>query len=403
MLSQTSLLQRAGRIQSARPPCTLQLQSIAHTACISKALCAPTWRVQRSTSCSTTAENSTQHSKQRVQPCTALAGAAGGHHASEDEKFSKYLKLARIHNFIPSIALVVVGAWAGTGHKLAAMKSISVWLMGIISGGIAVASVVVNDYFDLKVDATNAPDKPLPSGAIAPDAALLLSSLLYCACLIAACLMEPTRLRSIVAFSAAATLLYTPLFKKVTAVKNVTVAVVIALAPLAGALAAGAGDAGLLRLLPATLFAFSSIMYREILMDMNDAEGDRAAGVWTLPVMLGKPAALVVALSSVLVGSGIALYRLVTSTSTLQELVANTDWYWLQQGLQGIGLTSYPASLNVLTVIGPVLALLMTSGRLLKLGYEVWCSKYSSDTVDRVVMECLTPVGWGIILLAAMG
>lgn len=42
------------------------------------------------------------------------------------------------------------------------------------------------------------------------------------------------------AFSAAVTLLYTPLFKKLTAIKNATVATVIALAPLAGALAAGA-------------------------------------------------------------------------------------------------------------------------------------------------------------------
>jgi hypothetical protein len=55
--------------------------------------------------------------------------------------------------------------------------------------------------------------------------------------------MEPSRLRSIVAFSAAATLLYTPLFKKLTAVKNATVATVVALAPLAGALAAGAVSA----------------------------------------------------------------------------------------------------------------------------------------------------------------
>jgi 4-hydroxybenzoate polyprenyltransferase len=36
--------------------------------------------------------------------------------------------------------------------------------MSLISAGIAVASVVVNDYFDLKLDTTNAPDKPLPSG-----------------------------------------------------------------------------------------------------------------------------------------------------------------------------------------------------------------------------------------------
>eukprot|EP00878_Enallax_costatus_P033269 GHUV01036679.1.p1 GENE.GHUV01036679.1~~GHUV01036679.1.p1 ORF type:complete len:183 (+),score=48.01 GHUV01036679.1:812-1360(+) len=156
------------------------------------------------------------------------------------EKLSTYMKLARIHNLAPSVILVIVGAWAGSGHRMSAVQSVSVWLMGLISGGMAVASVVVNDYFDLKIDATNAPDKPLPSGAITPDAALLLSSLIYCCCLIAACLMEPSRLRSIVAFSAAATLLYTPLFKRLTAIKNATVASVIALAPLAGALAAGA-------------------------------------------------------------------------------------------------------------------------------------------------------------------
>ena len=53
---------------------------------------------------------------------------------------------------------------AGTGHSLSAVQHWSVWFMSLISAGIAVASVVVNDYFDLKLDATNAPDKPLPSG-----------------------------------------------------------------------------------------------------------------------------------------------------------------------------------------------------------------------------------------------
>jgi 4-hydroxybenzoate polyprenyltransferase len=54
---------------------------------------------------------------------------------------------------------------AGSGHRMSAVQSISVWLMGLISGGMAIASCVVNDYFDLKIDASNAPDKPLPSGA----------------------------------------------------------------------------------------------------------------------------------------------------------------------------------------------------------------------------------------------
>lgn len=136
--------------------------------------------------------------------------------------------------------LLVLVAQASTGRSLAVLTSYHVWLVSLLSGGVAVASVVVNDYFDYKVDAQNAPTKPLPSGAVAPDVALLLSSIIYCAVLITACLMEPSGLRSIIAFSAAVTLLYTPVFKKLTAIKNATVATVIALAPLAGALAAGA-------------------------------------------------------------------------------------------------------------------------------------------------------------------
>lgn len=47
------------------------------------------------------------------------------------------------------------------------------------------------------------------------------------------------------------------------------------------------GHAGLQTVLPLCVYVFFGIMYREVLMDMNDAEGDRAASVWTLPVVHG--------------------------------------------------------------------------------------------------------------------
>lgn len=47
-------------------------------------------------------------------------------------------------------------------------------------------------------------------------------------------------MRVIVAWSAALTLLYTPLLKRMTGVKNMVVAAIIAASPLSGALAAGA-------------------------------------------------------------------------------------------------------------------------------------------------------------------
>ena len=47
-------------------------------------------------------------------------------------------------------------------------------------------------------------------------------------------------LRSVIAASAGLTILYTPVLKRMTAVKNLVVAAIIAASPLAGALAAGA-------------------------------------------------------------------------------------------------------------------------------------------------------------------
>ena len=43
-------------------------------------------------------------------------------------------------------------------------------------------------------------------------------------------------------------------------------------------------------------FTFLQIMHREILMDINDVDGDRAAGVLTLPVVFGACHHLIAAL-----------------------------------------------------------------------------------------------------------
>ena len=40
------------------------------------------------------------------------------------------------------------------------------------------------------------------------------------------------------------------------------------------------------------LFVFGGVFYREILMDLNDSEGDRRNRIWTLPVVFGEFAVL---------------------------------------------------------------------------------------------------------------
>ncbi len=101
---------------------------------------------------------------------------------------------------------------------------------------------------------------------------------------------------------------------------------------------------------------------------MNDQEGDRENGVYTLPVMLGKPRSLAVALG--LVVSGVAV---------------------VAKGLAARGLSS--AAL-------PLAGLGLLTGWLCWMAYGVANSGYEEKVVGTAVDESLQPVGLGLIMLA---
>ena len=162
----------------------------------------------------------------------------------------------------PSAACPVSPLQTGAGQTVLGLRHVAVWVMGLVSAGVSAASCILNDYWDCGVDSLNAPTKPLPAGLVSPDAALLLGGGIYAAVLVAACLMAHPGVRLIVAASATATLLYTPLLKRISFVKNATVAATIAAAPLAGALAAGAGRQGLHAVVMPCAFVFLAVMYR---------------------------------------------------------------------------------------------------------------------------------------------
>jgi 4-hydroxybenzoate polyprenyltransferase len=164
-------------------------------------------------------------------------------------------------------------------------------------------------------------------------------------------------------------------------------------------------------------------MFREILMDLNDAEGDRTAGVWTLPVLFGKPYALVCALGCLLAGSCAAAVKLMPavslSSAALAEssgdfarwLIGSPVWSWLEAGWGQLGLSAggWGSCMSVADLAGwlavamPVSVLLAAAGKLGRLAFGVWRSGFDTEVVGQAVDECLKPLGWGIILLAAMG
>lgn len=239
------------------------------------------------------------------------------HHQTTPFTFSQettaYLQLARAWNLVPSAFLVLAGGLAAA-PAAATLARARLWGAAAATGAIALASMVVNDYFDRGADAVNAPHKPLPSGRVPPDGALLFGGGLYLATLVAAAWMEPAALRFLVAGSAGVTLIYTPVLKRVPLVKTASVAAVIAAAPAAGAIAVAGPAAGIPVAAPAVAFAFAAVAHRELLMDTTDVAGDAAAGVATVPVLVGETGGIAAAAAlawAAAVGATVAALRAV--------------------------------------------------------------------------------------------
>lgn len=299
------------------------------------------------------------------------------------------MKMARLHNTVPSMLLVIVGAWAAAEHKVSVLLSGTVWLMAAVSSAVSAASMVVNDYFDYisGTDKINTPDKPLPAGTITPDLAVLYSSIVYMIVLIAACTMETGALRMLVAASAGVTMLYTPVLKRMTGVKNMVVAFVIASALVGGGLAAGMDPEGIKRIVAPTCFVFCGIMYREILMDISDRQGDAAAGVSTLPVVVGPARALTIASSCAVAGAASALCALWAAAAVKVAAAGATG-----------GLAAAVMWTRVLTCAGLVVG---ATARLLALDLKVRRSDFDHEVLAEAVEKCRVPIALSAIFLAA--
>ena len=290
-------------------------------------------------------------------------------------------KMARPINFLPSYLLVLLGAWAALGNS--AFFSAKVVIMGFLSTAIAGASCLINDYFDADVDLINAPAKPLPSGLISPEHALFTAAGSYIAVLFTACLLPDAKMRLIVAASAAITLLYSPILKRISLVKNAAVAATIAAAPLAGAIAAGAAGAHLRATLVPCAFLFLAVCYREILMDVLDMDGDAAAGVKTLPVLVGRNQALLIGLI------------LLTACLALTLFTAfhghGFAWIWQKSPQWELVVRTMNALVTGAVILRPMAA-----------AVQLWKQNFPDRDVSAAIDDTLKTVGIGMILLAAM-
>ena len=140
----------------------------------------------------------------------------------------------------------------------------------------------INDFFDLKIDRINKPNRPLPKGEISRSGAVLFSIALFLSGMVLSLWVGGFGIP--VAFVAGGLLIaYSWLLKKRFLWGNLTVSSVCALAFLYGGLAT---DDFRLSLVPAA-FALVFHLGREILKDIEDRGGDSSSGASTVPIQLG--------------------------------------------------------------------------------------------------------------------
>ena len=198
------------------------------------------------------------------------------------------LRLIRAPNLLIAAAGVLAGGWIALGRIAFPKELVFAALSGMALGAVG---NTWNDIRDVVADRVNRPGtRPVAAGQISRgvadfivfDGALLG---LACAGLVSGWLFLAALAALVVM------LMYSPFLKPRPLLGNVAVALVAGSPPFYGALAVGVPAAGIV---PWVLAAWLHFV-REIVKDVEDEPGDRTIGRRTLPIVVGRRPALVIA------------------------------------------------------------------------------------------------------------
>jgi geranylgeranylglycerol-phosphate geranylgeranyltransferase len=217
-----------------------------------------------------------------------------------------WLRLVRVGNTVTAFAGAVVGGLVARGSGLPTGSAFwgLVILAGISTACVTAGGNVVNDVLDLATDRTNHPDRPLVTGAISSGTAKAAAVVLFVAGGLA---MVPVALSAplvavLFGIAVVALLGYEFRFKSEGFAGNLLVAFLTGAVFLYGG--AAVGDP--LLVVPFATMAFGATLSREVIKDMEDAQGDldrrtlpRVRGLGTASAVARVTVALAIVLSPV--------------------------------------------------------------------------------------------------------
>jgi len=209
-------------------------------------------------------------------------------------KIGGYIRLMRPVNCLMMGFAVIVGAVLAN-KSFADMPFLNL-VHGFITGFmLTAASMAINDYYDREIDAINEPARPIPSGLIKPEEALVFAFFLTAIGFIAAFLTNTTSPLCFVtaAISWTISTAYVTVGKKTGLLGNFLVSFCVAVPFLYGNLAAT--NVIVPNVLIFASMAFLSNTGREITKGIVDVGGNSVRNIQTIAVRHGKKKAAVAA------------------------------------------------------------------------------------------------------------
>jgi geranylgeranylglycerol-phosphate geranylgeranyltransferase len=204
-----------------------------------------------------------------------------------------YLELMRYKNCLMAGFAAVIGTLiafnilASDAHSLYPPGNFPVsdaGLVFLVVFLVSGAGNAVNDYFDIKIDSINRPERPIPSGRVKLKEAFYFSYLLFALGTALAFSINPV-CGSIALFNSLLLIFYAKTLKGTPLLGNLSIGYLTGSTFLFGA--SVFGFEGLKTLFVLFVLSALAITAREIVKDIEDMEGDKTEGADTLPLRIG--------------------------------------------------------------------------------------------------------------------
>lgn len=169
------------------------------------------------------------------------------------------------------------------GNWLLTIKDYRLFLLSLSTVLIAAAGYIINDYYDVKIDLINKPQRVIVGKVLKRRVAMLSHTFLnITGVLIGALLSWPIALLNFI--SALLLWLYSNQLKRMPFIGNLVVAFLTGLSIYIVSILYHVNNKVVIAY---ALFSFSFTLIREIVKDIEDLKGDKTFGCKTLPIVFG--------------------------------------------------------------------------------------------------------------------